>query len=341
MQRSLAAGALALRTGDVESLRAHLGKGDGLSARAQALADRYDPQAWLLALGAIEREYDLPRAVKAMRVGDDAALAEALGFGPQALTRDVLSGGGSVYLRRANARNFYESGPQAISLLDDIHAPTLPADCVAMHVTLWGRLEGRDLRVRYGLGADGLTNLEAAPELALPAIAPLDRTRRHADVADALPRTGLAAVLNADALNDPRWYGARFVLLGHDGRVHRLLLGRDSAWGIVEHESSSMAGRLEELRDQRLGAIWRLADDALRYDSRWPRRLAGLPLPLRELYDPASGDPWGEFEPQPATGFELAESQHGDWYAAALHRGAKGRRAVAPDGRMLWIDGPD
>lgn len=335
--RSLDAATTSLRTGDVEDLRRQLGKGQGLAAHARALASDLDTHAWLLALGALEREYDLPRAVTAMRNNDDVALAEALGFGVQALRTDALKAGGSIHLRRANSRNYYESGPQPIALLDGIDPPGLPAGCAAVQVNLWGRLEGRELRVRYGLERGGVVCLDAIPELGRTEFTLNPGALRYQDAHSALPRTGPAAGLNLACLADARWYAAQFVILAADGGVQRILLVREDGWGVQESEFSTMASRLQAVREQRLNVIRRKASDMLRSTGRWPRGLADLNLGARELSDPVP-DPWAEFATTAGAGFELAPDQHQSWYAACTQREARGRLAIGPEGQLLWID---
>ena len=329
---------LALRTGDVAALREHLGKGPGLAARARELATKLDTEAWLVAMGAVEREYDLPHAVAAMQADNDTELADALGFGQQALQQDVLNGGGSVYIRRANARKYYQSGAQPIALLDDVEFPLLPAGCMAMHVTLWGRLNGRELRVRYGLGVSGATNLEADAELGRTEISPPSGAQRYQDAADALPRVGPAATFNVAGLANERWYGAQFILLAPDGTIQNVLMGRDDGgWGIVEQKLTARQTRLGELRDQRMNVIRRRAADMLRSAGLWPRKLDDVNLQARELCDPTV-DPWAEFAIDPIPGFEVAADPNGIWQVAATAITPKGRRAITPTGAFIWID---
>ena len=334
---TLDASVLALRTGDVAGLQQHLGKGPGFAARATELAARHDPEAWLVALGAVEREYDLPRAAAAMRRGDDAELADALGFGPQALMQDVLRGGGSVYTRRAEARNFYQTGAQPIALLDDVQTPVIPPGADALHVTLWGRIEGRDLRVRYGLNTRGVTSIQADAELARRQINLPQSARRESNAAHAVPRVGPCAGLDLSGLADPRWYAAQFIVLTGAGDLQRVLLARDTGWGVVEHELTSRQQRQEDLRDQRLNFMRRRAGSMLRSTGRWPRGTFDLNVQARELSDPVK-DPWGEFAADPQPDFVIAPDADGDWYAATLHVTRQGRRAVAGDGQFLWIE---
>lgn len=330
---TLDAAVLALRTGDAAALREHLGKGPGLAARANELAKSLDTEGWLIALGAVEREYDLPRAVNAMRAGDDAELAHALGFGQQALAQDILNGGSSIYSKRADARNFYETGAQPIALLDDIQPPGLPVGCQAIHVTLYGRLDGRELRVRYGLSRNGVTNLEADAELGRIAITVPASVRREPSAALALPRSGPCVGLDVSGLSDERWYGAQFILLTEDGAIQRLMMGEDNGWGLVEEVFTTREQRLEALRDRRLSVIGRKAGSI----GHWPRGLADLNLQPRELVDPVP-DAWAELQGDPARGFELAPTPGGEWVAASLHVTVRGRRAVDSEARLFWID---
>ncbi|MCB9935636.1 MAG: hypothetical protein H6840_08070 [Planctomycetes bacterium] len=334
--RSFAAAELALRRGDLAGLRDALGKGPGLSGHARELAGRLDPEAWLIAIGASSREHDLPAAVRAMQADDDHALADALGFSDQQLRATILGGGASVFSRRSDGRNYFESGPQPINLARGVKLPVLPPGGLALSVTLWGNQGERRYRLQYTEQQRGLVDLQAALELGRESIectAP-----RHAEAATALPAGRLRA-LELAALGEKRWYGAELRLLLTDGTIERALLGRDErGWALADAGATTQGQRLENLRDERLKYMGRRAGDFERNSGRWPRGFHELSGKPRELVDPAAPEGrsgWADFDDRPAAGFELGD---GDSYAvAALWAGPQGRRAVARDGTLSWL----
>jgi hypothetical protein len=323
--RSPAAAAHAMRTGDSDAYLQHTGKDAGLLEHARDLAGRYDPPAWLIAMGAGWREHSLSDAHKAMHAGDHAALLRAVGFGPQHVSGDILAAGYSIYSKRAGGMNYHETGPVPLDLIKGVDLPGLPENCAAVEVTLWGNVDGRNLRVRYGLGSGGVTNLQAGVELARDSVT--------------LPPAALRETVS-EALMDARFYGAEFRVLYVDGTIERKLLGRDEdGWGVAEHSRQSMAARLEETRDARLEAIRRRAADYRRTSGRWPRGMSELSVTARELVDPsAKGQAWAEFAPSPAADFVLADDPDGAWLAATTVTTPNGRRAITSTGEHIWIE---
>ncbi|MCB9893301.1 MAG: hypothetical protein H6839_02505 [Planctomycetes bacterium] len=337
--RSLEAAETALRAADVEQLRAELGKGRGLAQRGHELAARLDPPAWLVAMGADEREHDLVAAIEAMRAGDDMALQAALGFGPQDLAASIFNGGASVYARRAGGRNYYESGPQPLDLLNHANVPSLPEGWLASGVTLWGTMEGRQFRVDYTLDATGVVNLDGGIWQATTSMKVPPRTTHYADPMAALPAA--ARVLSVSGLVAPQFWGARLRLIGVGARVLRVELGRDeNGWALCDYSDTALQERLGAIRDERLDFIRRRALGFQRSSGRWPRGLHELTFAKSELSDPTSSSGrlgWGDYDAAPSVDFEVAPSEDAEYAAACKESTSAGRRAVSVDGSFFWL----
>lgn len=334
--RTLAAAERALRRGDLPILRRELGKDRGLCDHARALADTLDPDAWLIALGAVNREHDLPAAARAMQAGDDDALADALGFSEQQLRADILGGGASVFARRADGRNYYETGAQPIALLEDVQLPGLPPGALALSVTLWGIRQERRYRLSYTLNRAGVAELQAVHELGRDAIDA--GGPRHAGIASALPPGALRALELAD-LAEPRWYGAEFRLLLQDGTLEHALLGRnDQGWAAAQAGAGSLPQRLAERRDERLKFLARRVSDFERTMGRRPRgfhEISHKPAQLVDPAAPAGRRGWADYDARPLPGFELGDGA--EFSLAATHADAEGRRVIAGDGTLGWL----
>jgi hypothetical protein len=336
--RTLAAAVKALRAGDIDELRNQQGKGVGLAAHAAMLADRFDPEAWVIALGASEREHDLAKAATAVAARDDSALAEALGFGDQPLLADVLGGGGSIYSRRAGGRGFFETGPQPVDVLNGFSAPGLPSGCAAVELSLWGIENQRRFRVNIGLDTAGVTNLQASPELARESIDPPAGAKRHADPQQSL--TGRMRELPLQSLVDPRWYGANVTLLHNDGTIERAELGRDDAgWAVIDSSVETQEQRLGRIRDERLDFLRRRANEYERTSGRWPRGLREISFKPWQLVDPTAPEGrngWADHDKKPKPGIELA-AQPDQYAAISTHQTQKGRRAITKEGELFWL----
>jgi hypothetical protein len=339
--RSLISAVEAMRTGDLARMRADQGKGAGLTAHGSALALHLDPEAWLVAMGASDREHDLAAAAKAMGEGSDSALADALGFSEQQLTADILGGGGSVYSRRSDGRNFYETGPQPVDLLGGFSPPGLPGGCLAFEATLRGALNERRFKVSLGMDAGGVTNLQAGLDQAADPAALPARAARYTDPKLSLPSTGLLRHLDVSSLADARWLGAELTLLREDATIERVQLARDDAgWALVETSVETRDERLGKLRDERLDHLRLLAMAYERTSGRWPRGLHEISFKPWQVVDPVSPSGrlgWADHDKKPQAGLQLSESIDAAYAAIATHASDNGRRAVTLDGGYVWI----
>jgi hypothetical protein len=331
---TLESAVVALRRADISRLRSDLGKGKGCAEQASEFAKSLDPEAWLVAIGASSREYNLAAAARAMEAGDDEALASATGFNEQKLTADILLGGASIFTRRADGRKFFDSGDQPIDLLADLALPGLPAGCIAMEVTLWGNLELRYFRASYGLNAHGATNLQVVQDLATESRPTPGGQTRHEKMGNALPSTGMASGLDVTDLDSARFSGAAFTLVDASARIQRLRLARDAdGWALIENEEDPQLDRLGRLRDERLDFIRRRCRSTEGASGRWPRGLHEISFEPRQLTDPAS-----------ATG-RLGWADHDDSPPADLQLGTRdgayavrsGRRAITYEGDFIWL----
>jgi hypothetical protein len=338
--RTLQSGWRAIATGDLERLRADLGKDAGFAERATHLAQDLDPEGWLVAVGASGREHRLGQAAEAMRAGDDGALREALGFGDQALKSDILQGGHSIESRRAGGRKYYRKAPQAIDLMDGMSLPALPGNAQAMHAVLFGTLDGRQYRLGYGLNLQGLTDLRASRELAYTSADRPDNASAFSSADAALPRTAEWYKLNVDALDDERWYAARLTLLLKDGTLLRCEIERDGGWYLLKNSRSTLTARLEQLRDERLQHFAAHANMIARSLGRWPRGTHELSLKGFEYIDPTAPDArrgWAKYDADPPRHLQLADDPGETGVAAwSNQRTPTGHRAVRRDGTLTW-----
>lgn len=205
-----------------------------------------------------------------------------------------------------------------------------------MHACLWGRLEGRNVRLRYGYDRTGVTDLQALPELAVEAFDIGESAGRYSSAADCLPKTNWG--LDVAGLDDERWYGAEIRLVRPDGALLRIKLARDDqGWARLESATSTQSERLGALRDKRLGLLGRRAADYLRTSGRWPRRLNELSWQPVDLCDPTADRGWGDYAEKPSAGLELAPDAESGYAARCTELTARGRRAVTRDGSFVWL----
>ncbi|MEZ5993225.1 MAG: hypothetical protein R3E76_12860 [Planctomycetota bacterium] len=330
-----------MRIGDIDRLRSDLNKDAGLAARAVKLASYLDPEAWLVATGTVTREHDLGRAYKAMLAGNDAELAVMMGFGDQALTADILDGGSSIYARRANGRNYFDSGPQPLDLMNDVLLPQLPESCLAMHLSFWGRLKGRSYRLRYGFDGGGVTTLQAAYELAREEFEIAADATRHGDAIGAIPVAFRSWGLDITCLNDERWFGAEFRLLRPDGTLLHLKLARDQhGWALTESAVSTRDERLSAKRDERLRIIQKRLKDYVRALGSWPDKLGKISSEWLNVKDPTGEQGlfgWIDHSDKRVIMLVLAPGADSGYAARSTSVTDKGQRAITMDGNFIWL----
>lgn len=329
-----------MASGDLERFRADLGKGEGFAARAADLARDLDPEGWLVAVGAIDREHNLVDAAAAMRPGDDSALREALGFGDQALRRDILLGGHSIEQKHANGQMYFEKRAQAIDLMDGAALPDLPAGALALHATLFGRISGREYRLTYGHNRHGVTDLQAVRELGFTRPPRPEGAAAFTDPGLARPRTAEWNGLDLSALRDNRWYAARLKLLLDNGTLLSCELGREDAWFLTGSARTTMAERLGDERDARLMRLHGNVKMMARSLGRHPRGPHELSLQAWEYTDPAAPGArkgWARYDADPPRHLRIAEDPDAEGVTCySSHRTEQGRRAVTRDGTLTW-----
>lgn len=333
--RSALAAVHSLRRGDRASHLHNIGKGPGVLQRALALQQRLDPQAWLVAMGAVTRQHNLAAAAAAMHAGDEAALLAALGCGDQPLRLELLDANHSVTAVRAGGRNYYRFAEPAADALNDWEPPPLPPGALALHVTALAEVGERDCRLQFGCDENGMTDLRVAIDQAGRSKAPPSH--------DASAHEGaLSAMgLSPSALQLDRYVEVTVRLLQADGSLYTTRLVRAGQdWALLEHNHSTIATRLAEQRDGRLTRIQLTAASLALRNGRWP---AAPDLLLRpaDWFDPASPrarNGWSEYENSPPRGLELAHAPEPDDVAVfALHRQPQGRRAITRKGELKWI----
>jgi hypothetical protein len=326
----------ALRTGNLPALRNELGKGENLSDHALELRDRLDPEAWLVALGASTRQFNLQAAYDAMQQGDIAALRDAIGFTDQALHGDILRATHSVGMQRAADHNYYVRETPAIAVLDAWQAPRLPADSLALHLTADWRDGARVVRIHFGRDAQGITDLRAAVHQA-----GASRTGAQPDLRAADPAKLLPADLNAEFLQDERVTDVSLRVLRADGRLERMrLLRGEDGWARFDHERTTLQQRLESMRDARLRRIRNAAHDHVLRHGRWPGNTVPLMLQPGDYSDPTSEAGalgWAQFSAQPQAGIEFRQAtEPQDIAAIALSPTPQGQRAITREGELVW-----
>lgn len=341
--RSLESVKDALAAGDYSGLRRALGHDDVYMEHARRFAGRYDPEGWLVCMSAVRREYRLDAAAKAMQAGDRKGLLGALGFGEQQLRADILNAGDSVEARRAGGMNYFERAPRPIGIMDLATLPRMPEGATAMHVTLYGKREGRHIRLEYALRADGAVDLRASRELAATDVPCPEGARVLRDPNHAVDREGAWGNLDLAALSDRHWYGLRLLCLRDDGRLLKLRMGRNGdGWFVVERSDETLMQRLEAGRDDALDRIRRSALVIERTRKRWPRGPHELSEQPREYVDPAAPEGrrgWALYDDNPPRTLELAGDPAAEGYAVrSKHRTKRGLRAITRDGRLTWLD---
>ncbi|MBX3461402.1 MAG: hypothetical protein KF696_15765 [Planctomycetes bacterium] len=322
---------MALRGGDLASHRENIGKDTGLMARALELQQTLDPQAWLVALGAVTREHNLPAAAAAMQRNDEAALAGALGCHEQALRKELLDANHSVHAVRAAGVNYYRRAQPAADAFEGWQPPPLPPGALAYHISALVSVGERDCRLHFGRDRHGMTDLRAAVDLA-GKVAPTGGP----DATAAMAATGLDTAL----LPATRYRDLTVRVLMHDATLHLLRLAVDGqGWRLYEHAVTTLAQRLESARDGKLMRIYRTASDLSLRLSRWPAEYELL-LGAADWFDPAAPgarNGWAEYEAAPARGFELRQAREpGDIGVIALHQQPQGRRAITRKGDYVW-----
>lgn len=335
---SLAEARAALSRGDAVALRACLGHGAGLAARAGGLAERLDPRAWLAVMGASWREHDLAACQRAMQAGDDTALASALGFGPQALAADILQAGRTVYPDRSGGMDYFSTSEAPLSLLEGELIPALAAGVAGYELAAWGRAGDRLCRVRAGRNARGISNLQASADPALDGPA---RPRNSARAATPIGAVGDCRQ-GLPLLSQSHWIGLEVRVVADDGTLEEVRLGRDEqGWYMVERTVTGLQARLESERDRRLELIRRTALGVMQASGRWPRDESQITLRAQDYADPASPQGrrgWADHDTVPPRGLRLvAPGAAQDIAVEATHPGPSGRRAITREGNLVWL----
>lgn len=326
----------ALQRGNLPALRAALGHGKGHAARAREFATRLDPPAWLIVMGAVGREYDLAACRRAMLAGDDTALADALGFGEQALRADILQGGRTVFSRRSAGMDYYEAGPAPLTLLVPELTPEWQPSMAGYEVTAWGRVGERVVRLRIGRNAHGFSNLQAQADPALDAAPRARDGKRAATLA-------LAGGQQLPDLPEEHWMGYELRVVEGDGLLRVLRFGHDhDGWYQVERTETTLQQRTDAERDRRLEVVRRTAASYAGAAGRWPRGLNEITLRPADLVDPChpqSAHGWVDHDPKPPV--QLALQQPAAEADIAVQcttlTPGKGYRAITRAGQLLWL----
>lgn len=337
--RSPEAALSALRTGNLDAMREHLGKGDGFVTRAIELQGRLDTAAWLVAMGAHGRQHDLAAAAATMATHDEPAVRDAIGFSDQALRQDLLGGNHSVAAVRAFERNYYRWAAPAADAFDGWKIPPLPKGALAYHVTAQVRVGERDVRVWFGRDQQGMTEMRAEVDLTGGPGKPPRTARRASNPADLVKPS---ITLSMDWLKSESMHEAHLRVLMPDGALSSARMVRDGeGWALLESRSQTMPERLAELRDSRLQRIQRSASDHALRHAAWPASPDALLLRPADWVDPTTEPArrgWADYDPSPPVGLELRPAtEPGDIAVISLHSGPNGRRAITRKGELTWV----
>jgi hypothetical protein len=323
----------ALRTGDVDRLRAVLGKGDGLLQRAREHQKSLDPEAWRVALGVPTRQHDMVAATRALSAGDEAALREALGCGEQALRTDILNATHSIATVRAGDRNFYREAEPPVQALDGWFIPALPEGAIAYHFTTIATVGEKRVQLNVGRGRDGMLDLRATFDLS--GVKPRTAAQRADTLATLLP-PAMQPMETAWA-DDARFSEVTLRLLLSGGTLCVARAARvEGQWAPLEASCTTITERLHARTDAQLQRILNAANEYARQRAKWPPDASVLTLGGHAWAEPGALG-WGEFSANPPRGFELLQARNpADIAVIALQSGPQGRRAINRMGNLLW-----
>jgi hypothetical protein len=331
-QRTLRAATRAVMSGDQQAVLQQLGKGEGFIDHAGTLAETLDPNAWLIALGCIEREHNLQDAYNAMQANDQDALLKALGLGEQLLAADILRAGHSVQKRRADDRDHYTEGPTPISVLDALGVvPPLPEGALAWHASAVISQADRDVRVRMGRDAEGLTDLRALPDLTGVPLFP--GVRGHRDAMTLVDGPAAEVLEHWLDLIDLRWIRLRVLM--KDGALQDVQLRRDGAvdWALLSESHMTAHERAEAARDGSLQRLQREVRIRQRQTGRYPETLEEFLEGRGDPAAPNSQNGWAVFaNAEPA--YELIRDPRP--IIQTTHVYPEGRRAIDMVGNLHW-----
>ncbi|MCC6572477.1 MAG: hypothetical protein IT462_01685 [Planctomycetes bacterium] len=344
---SIADVALKIRTGDMDAYRNAIQKERGLAARGRRLAATLDADAWLVAMGARWREYDLVAASKAMLADDDGALAAALGFGPQAMRTDMVDSASSLYYERSLEQRWVRTTKTPLDWLDELRPMPCRSPLLAYQLSMVGSRDGTVQRVRVGYDLGGLTELCGAEELAPPSLPESPGGNVAGSPAQALDflaqaKSEFSALRHGLRLTDEPLYKATVLDLHAvrgDGALFEVRFIYRGGWYTLTSLLSSQDERLTAARDVSMRRILDAARKISNSRGRWPQNLSDLTLPQRHLVDATAGDlGWARYDLDAPAGFSLGAPGESEIAVTALKPASDGRRrALTHKGELIWL----
>ncbi|RIK62332.1 MAG: hypothetical protein DCC64_10420 [Planctomycetota bacterium] len=324
----------ALLQGDLGRYRASLGKSSGLAPRAQLAMSELDPAAWLVAMGARWREYDLAACRMALARHDEAALAAALGFSDDALMAALLDAPSRLSESFAGGRRYFREVDPPLNLLDALELKGGRAWPRAWLVRYHAEISRRPCVLRCGMFEGAASELFADEKF--PPAAEVEGTdltllrgQCRGPAKEALEAAPWPATASEGALLE-------FAALFDDGSLVDLkAIRRGGRWRVAEPAVSSRSERLAAAREE---ALRRVVKAALEFEARQGRWPAPQDLNLRpgDWVDPAAASAalgWAAHDERPLPTLALAADRPGPGEPAVY--AVEGKAAMDRGGRMI------
>lgn len=339
-----------MRTGNLAAYRVGIRKGAGLARRACDLMQALDAEAWLVALGAKRREYDLVACRAAALEGDDEALAEALGFGDQALRANVIDAPSTIYYQRAQDQRWVRTTEAPLKWLDELQPAPCASPLLAYMQVLVAKRDATTQRLCVGHDGIGVTELSGGEELAPPQTpstlaGPVAQSPAEAMEYLAESDTRFLELRRGAGLTSLRLFnGLALDLLAvkADGTLFEVRLVYRGGWYMQSATYSGRDERLAAARDDSMKRILAAAQQWAKHRGRWPAAVNDLPLPMRDLVDATAGTSrlgWERYNPHATPGYTIHPPADGEIALRAVELGRDGRRrALTHKNELIWLD---
>ncbi|MEE9312670.1 MAG: hypothetical protein V3V10_09700 [Planctomycetota bacterium] len=324
----LASATMAIRTGDYAAFSSALGKTEADQKFYSDIYNKLDPEAFLLATGARDRQFDLAAIVR--YVSSTGVRLEHLGFTEQALRTDILNATTSTYTMRAGGKKYYRKLKAPYHQIPE-RWPSLPQSMLARRVKFSVVNGPRIVTVCFTQSSRGLESLQAYMNLG---------TNKPKKIG---PDVGLAELIEQAGLlpvgvfqRAPLELEIAALSKQGDITMGKFIRGKNG-WKQLISEQTTLAQRLDKIRDERLKLMARRAKQFEKTHGQ-PKRLDDFQNYSREVIDPTSkaGERnWASWMPVKAPQFRLSSDE--SLLIESLSRASDGRiRAVNNDGQLIW-----
>lgn len=324
----------ALQQGDLGRYRESLGKSSGLARRAQDSMSRLDPAAWLVAMGARWREYDLAACRLALAQQDEARLAAALGFSDDALTAALLDAPSRLSENFAGGMRYFRDVEPPLNLLAALELKRSGPSPSAWLARYHAELSQRPCVVRCGMFSGQASELFADEKF--PPSTQIDGVELSLLLARC--RGPARAALEAAPWPALAGEGAllEFAALFDDGSLVDLKAAwRDGRWRVAEPAVSSRSERLAAAREEALRRVVKAALEFEARQGRWPA-MGDLALRPGDWVDPAAASAalgWAAHDERPLPTIALAADSPGPGEPVAFT--VEGKAAMDRGQRMM------